>query len=561
VFEVVAKLGDERLVVHRIVERVGEFCERRFERFWNVSAAVRAELTGVCHGTSFGSTGRKSYRAFAPPSRRPTVSSPLSDTDLLLAAAAAVVVEAAVRVAAGPVAAVVVPPVAAVSLLGRHVAAEDASGPLLARLAGVALGGHAVALTLGAAAFLLLDTPVRAALYLLGRGDLLSVEVHLLAPLPTVAAGAVVGWTVPAVAVARVATGDGLRSAGSRALAAALARPRSLSRLAGVHAALAGWLAASAGLVVVFATARAPTVGLAAGAALAACGAVVALAAGADAAREVPVVSRDRAAGSRSLARPALVAVLVAGLVVGAAGVRAADLRPLDRSAAPLPDDPDAAYATAFANTEAASHEYRVAVGDDEGEPFVVTRRIDRADRRYRSWSGGEAIGPDIYASAGTGSPPRRTADRFTLGTRTVGPDDRPVRAAPDYLLWTETYDWEGGLTPPDPVDGWATVERTDDRVVLALTDPAAVFAALNGREPAGLANVTAARVRAVVDRESGTLVRVETRVDLTVVEGEERYDVAGRSTHEFAVGVDVERPAELGAPSLGERLWSVAVY
>lgn len=494
----------------------------------------------------------------------------LSDTRLLVLATAAVLVEVAVRGAAGfavgPVAAVVVPPVAAAAILGsdlatRH-APDGATRPLLVRCAVVGVLGHAVALALGAAAFLLLDTPVRAALYLLDRGDLLGTTVQLLVPLPAVAAGTVVGWTLPALVVVRVAAGDDLRVAGESALATALGRPRSLARLGGVFAGLAGWLATSGAVALAWTIAfRAPVVGLVFGGTLAACGAVVGLAVGTDATRAVPVVSWDHAAERRSLACVALVAVLVAGLVVGAAGVRATDLRPVDRSTEPLPDDPDAAYATALANTERASHEYRVAVHDGSDEPFVVTRRIDRADRRYRSWTAGEAVGPDVYASAGTGSPPRRGAAPFTLGRRTVGPDDRSVRAAPDYLFWAEGYDWEGGLTPPDPVEGWRVAERSEERLVLVVDDPDAVFAALNGREPERLSNVTAARIRVVVDRERGTLARVETRLDATVVVDGERSDVSGRTTHEFDVGVDVERPAALGTPSLGERLWSVAVY
>lgn len=110
----------------------------------------------------------------------------LNSPRLLAVAAAASIGEATVRIALGwllaPVFAVLAPPVVAVVTLGTAVprvrdhldADATATGgsawsrSRLRSLAGVATGGHAVAVGAGTALFLLVDTPVRAALYWLG---------------------------------------------------------------------------------------------------------------------------------------------------------------------------------------------------------------------------------------------------------------------------------------------------------------------------------------------------------------------------------------------------------
>jgi hypothetical protein len=192
----------------------------------------------------------------------------------------------------------------------------------------------------------------------------------------------------------------------------------------------------------------------------------------------------------------------------------------------------------------------------------VVERRLDRSDRQYRQRLAGEARGPAVYASAGTGSPPIRGFDAVAFGERTVG-DDRTVRASPDYLLSTDGYDWdgEGGFQSPAPVEGWRVVDRSDDRLVLELAGARPTFEAVQRVPSDRITNVSAAWIRARVDRENRTLERIEVRFVATVTTGETTGRIELRVDHTFAVGIDVERPAALGPPRPGELLWKLLVY
>jgi hypothetical protein len=548
------------------------------------------------------------------PTVPPAVRVTLADGRLLAVAAVAAVVETALRLrlaAVHPVGAVLAPPVVALVVLGTRAPAVRAArrgaagaeprtgrGRLVrhGRLVAVAVAGHAVALALGVGTVLVVDTAARAVVYGLGAGDRLSPAVALLVPLPGVAVATWCWWTVPALAAVAVVDGASTREAVRRTLVALAERPRGLARGLGLHLGTAALLVPGALVGVAWATRlRAPTLGVGVGGSLTALVSAFALAllAARHLGRRTPPAPGPARSGL-PLARLAVAGLAVTGVVVGAGAVRSTELRPLDAAPEPLPDDPDAAYATARANTERASHAYRVAVRDAAdgggaarsgsgggevngggaarsgsgggelnggGEPFVVERRVDRADRRFRSWTAGEARGPSVYAAAGTGSPPMRRYDRFALGRRTVA-GGRTVRATPGYVLWADAYDWEGGLSPPAAVDGWRVADRRADALVLVVTAPRAVLAATSGlRDPDRVVRANESRVRAVVDPDRGTLRSVESRLDVTVVVDGERHRLSGVTTHEFAVDVDVERPAALGAPSPGERLWKLFVY
>ncbi|USZ69286.1 hypothetical protein NGM10_05995 [Halorussus salilacus] len=524
-------------------------------------------------------------------SRRHSPTGLTLDSPRLLASATAVALaEATLRLLLGwavhPLLALVVPPVVAVVGLGAlapGVRRALAEGPPVewnlanardraAALAAAATLGHAVAVLAGTAAFLLLDTPVRAALYWLGHGDALALPVLVATPPWGVAVGTLLAWAVVAPAVVRVAEGDSVGGGFLAALAVVVERPREAAVGVGWHLGYAGLVSlavltgleygAGSGSVVALVGVAGTLTLLVSPFALAVLAAFhvgrVADAGPAGAPR-----AGERPRRSVPVARVTLAVLLLTGLVGVAGAVRVAEFRPTDASPDPLPEDPDAMYATAFENAERADHRYRVAVAREEGEPFVVEHRIDRDARRYRQIPSGVASGPSVYAGSGTGSPPLRSGTLdLALGEREVG--DRTVRAAPDYLRWADRYSWDdpSGLTPPAPgVEGWEVVDRDGDRIVLELADPAAVVVALQGREADAVTKVDASRIRATVDADRGTLSAVETRLNATVETGGEQRRYDGRTTHEFEVGVNVERPGELGSPGLGEWLWRLFVY
>ena len=502
----------------------------------------------------------------------------LNGSRLLAVAAAVALGETALRIGLAlfgpPALALLCPPVVAV--VGFGLAAStvraalppdarpaDGDAPAVPTLIVAAVVGHAVALLLGTAGFLLLDTPVRAALYALGSGDALGTTVQVGGAVLGVVVGTLLAWVVPGVAIGRLVAGASPRRAARTALFAPARSPRTVAGALAVHVAVAGLL----GLAL--------AVGLEAGRLRRSV--VVAAALGGGLALPVLILapaflaaryrawtpSRVRAPDRRRLA---LAALLCTGLVVGAAGVRTAELRPgVGPAPDALPADPDAAYATALGNTFRADHRYRLTIldGDDpDGDPFVVDRRLDRTDRQYRQRLAGEARGPAVYASAGTGSPPIRGFDAVALGERTVG-DDRTVRASPDYLLYTDSYAWDdgGGLQPPAPVDGWRVVDRSDERLVLELAGARPTFEAVQRVSPDRITNVSAARIRARIDPENRTLERIDVRFAATVTVGETTDRIEFRVDHTFAVGVDVERPPALGPPRPGELLWKLLVY
>lgn len=489
---------------------------------------------------------------------------------LLALAAAVVVCETAVRVALGwivaPALALLWPPVIAVVALGAGAPVvrealpsgpADPSPSSLLALAAAAVVGHAVALVGGTAAFLLVDTPLRAALYAAGV-DSSTVRVVLRAVVG-VSLGTALAWAVPATGVVRLVAGADPRRAARTALVRPFRSLRGLATAVGLHLVAAGAVVGVVALGFAVAGPRSPALGVALAGGLVALVAPFGLAALAAFHLDRDATGRGGPVGDP--VRVALAALLLSGLVVGAGAVRVAELRPLDAAPAALPDDPDGTYATALDNTRRADHRHRAAV-DPGPEAFVIEHRIDRSDRQYRQIPSGEAAGPAVYASSGTGSPPIRGLGSVALGTRTLG-DGRTVRASPDYLRWAAAYDRErtGGLQPPSPaVDGWTVVDRGDDRIVLELRDPRSVFAATHGTDPDRIANVSRARIRATIDPDRRTVDRIEVRFAATVVDDGRSDRVAAHVVHEFAAA-DVTRPAAVGDPAPGEAVWKLLVY
>jgi hypothetical protein len=502
-----------------------------------------------------------------------------SDGRLLAVAWLCAVLELGVRAllswVVSPVLFVVTPPVVAVAGLAvvarsrSNAGRTDTLPRFLASVAGLVVAGHAVALLAGSGLFLLVDTPIRVGLYALGHGGLLTPAVVAVSPLIGVGVGTVIAWVLPARVVrARLAGRSGVESC-RVAIRSLLADPRHLGRLTGVHllgvvglvgvVVAGGWvgsLAESRNALPVF-------LGVAVAGVLGVTALLAGLAVRHRIGRAVPASSPVPAGRLRVVG---VLVLLVVAAVAGAGAVRVTDTRPTDTAAAPLPDDPQDAYHTALVNTERADHRYRVAVEPESDEPFVVVRWIDRTDRQYRAEPRQRAAGTPIYADSGTASPPLRGFEFFALGSRTVGPDDRTVRASPGYARWNAEYDLlaDGGFSPPSPdATGWRVAERSEGTLVLELTDPAAVLDAAYARDSPPVVNVTESRITVRIDRERRVVERAEYRFSGEIVDetADETVSFDAHVVHEFETGIDVDRPAVVGPRSPGEWLWTLFAY
>ncbi|MCW8172562.1 hypothetical protein D8S78_10080 [Natrialba swarupiae] len=104
----------------------------------------------------------------------------------------------------------------------------------LAALAALATVGHWIAIVVGTALFLVVDTPIRFVLYWVGYGDLFTFTVVTFGPFAGIGIGALVAWIVPGIAVAEIGRGVRVTDAFRTAMAApSSARGRSRRRRAG----------------------------------------------------------------------------------------------------------------------------------------------------------------------------------------------------------------------------------------------------------------------------------------------------------------------------------------
>ncbi|SFG36638.1 hypothetical protein SAMN04488063_1819 [Halopelagius inordinatus] len=432
-----------------------------------------------------------------------------------------------------------------------------------ARLCAVAVSGHLVSLALGAAGFLVVDTALRAVIY--AAGGTVPTAVVVLTPFAGVAAGTFVAWGLIAPTVARVVSGTGLGDAATASVRAIGDRRRT-SRVLCLHAACVLVAAGAFGVCLVlgsdrYATQEAAVVALLVGVAvttvtLTILGAFVypihvALAAErADETQTVPV------------RRVALAAVLVAGLVVGAAAIRVTDARPSTgpSASASLPGDATDAYATALDRT--ASEDHRVVVREvRDGERSVSTTVLERSARRYltaRRSDGRTSVG---YADSGvsynfggsSGVLPYAASERRVGGG--------VARALPYYWYVRDEYSLSRGIgygLPESRTGRWTTVAAENGTRTLELADGPAVFAALYDA-PAENGRYETAVIRMRVDTDRGVVVGGRTRLNATV--GERRVIRNVSYAVETGDGVDARRPSVLGPRSVGEWTWDLFAY
>ncbi|AFO58787.1 MULTISPECIES: hypothetical protein [unclassified Natrinema] len=542
---------------------------------------------------------------------RVTVRSERLGTAVVIVAVLETLVRVGLAVAISPVASLLLPPLIAVVGLASVVPvvrnAMDGSDETPAQnvavrrrlpsLVGVAVGGHALALAGGAALFLLVDTPIRYGLYWAGRGDLLTLTIIVITPLIGVTVGMLVMWAIPAIAVVRVADGDSWVQGLRTALVTTVTRPRAIGGAicrqlvfvavfnvaVGVGARIGSELGSGPqfgfieymyfplalvfeGIIDIYSIVFGGLVVVFGGALWLALSLVLTV-------RSVPV-SGESFSGApiptkTSVARLAL-AILLGTALVGAAGaVRMGEVRPMDTSPEPLPDDPDALYATAWENTDRASHEYQLAYLNSDNEiTNHLMMRIDRDDRQIvtRMNPQGELTGDEStwYVSTGLASGSRSVSlEEAIFGTRRID-DDQIGRGEhfPSYFYWEE-----GDIRfndPPDDATGWTIVNESAETVTLEMTDPKAVSAVLSSSNDwieSEEVDIRESWARMTIDTERNTLSEGEVRLNATKYEDGEAtvYDV--HTTYQYDVDIEADRPSEFGTPRPEELLWRLFAY
>ena len=482
-----------------------------------------------------------------------------------------VFVETALRVALGfvhPLASVVFPPVVAVAVLGaalptvRGLAAGPSSTPdwpLPARLrergrrlATAAVVCHGVALAVGVALFLLVDTPARFAFYAVDGGPLPWAFVYA-APLPGVLLGTVLAWGPLATVVARVADGDSVSVAFETAVGSAVANPRWTATVLGLHlvalvivlgAALTGFVFATQARVdLAFVVVLGGLVFLTG---LLTLGFLYPVhAALANAAPERATVPAQRVV---------LAVFVVSAAVAGAGAVRVTEYRPTPElaSVSVESDDP---YAAAVDNTGRTSYDVRYVDGV-RGETRVFRRALEREDREYLTgsnasgWYTGYSDAGVAYRVFGTNPP-------FELSRRTV--DGSTAVSVPGYWLARTEVEPTGQFGLPHADTGrWTVVDRTEDTVTVELTDGTDVHDALFDYRPEN-ASYETAWVRMRVDTDRGVVTGGAARLDMT--HRGEPLDLRREYTVATGDDVDIQRPAKLDPRRPSEWAWKLFAY
>ncbi|TYT63408.1 hypothetical protein [Natrialba swarupiae] len=462
---------------------------------------------------------------------------------------------------------------AAVSSTARDVIAEEetraeddvASGwdgeiaGRLAALAALATVGHWIAIVVGTALFLVVDTPIRFVLYWVGYGDLFTFTVVTFGPFAGIGIGALVAWIVPGIAVAEIGRGVRVTDAFRTAMAAPSSAPRSLATATGWTLAFVGFSAGAFAVTdrvvrrfedaqLTVGSVDAEIVPIALGLSVLVTGGAVWLAGAlglvldrfSDSSLPSRPSSRNTASQSVPVARLAIVVLLVTALVATAGAVRMNEIRPIDTEPEPLSGDPDELYATAHDNTERSSHEYRWLNGSAEDEEVMYELRIDREERQLST----SFEGIEMY---------------FESGMYYYG-EPAPL---PGYAMMTQDERLPKLGEPSPEAENWTVVAEDDDEITLELTDPDDVYSAEHGRsleESFDDPEVHEAWARITVDTGRKTLSHGDLRMNVSERnDPEDAYDY--HLAYEYETDVSIDRPDDIGSPGLGEWFWRLFAY
>ncbi|SFK85398.1 hypothetical protein SAMN04487950_1444 [Halogranum rubrum] len=497
----------------------------------------------------------------------------LNHPRVLALVAAVVLVEVALRAVLGfihPVASVVCPPVVSIPVLGaalptiRGLVAGPSSTPdwnfrerLIEygpRLATAAVACHIVALTLGAALFLVVDTPLRFAFYVVDGGTL-PWELVYVTPLPSVLIGAFLAWGPLATVVTRVVDDDPLPTAFETSVGVAVGTPRRtgtvlLLHLVAVFVVVGSALTAAAFVRQSYAELTTVVVvlsGLVLTAGILSLGFLVPVHAA------LANVTPDRA--TVSIRHVALAIFVVSAAVAGASAIRVSEVRPAP-DLEPLPNDPSEMYTTALSNTGQTSYDVQFTeIQNDHVLRFWWT--VDRSDRQVLANSSIQRN--PAYGDTGLAYHAFDNNPEFGLGDRQV--DGSTATVLPAYWFFQSEVRPAGGYALPLPSTGeWQVVDETDDTVTLELTDDDAVYRALYDSRPEDR-NVTyeTAWIRMDIDTERGVVTGESARLSGT--RDGSSLEVRRRYTVETGDDVDVKRPEKLNPRQPTEWVWKLFAY
>lgn len=420
------------------------------------------------------------------------------------------------------------------------------------RKVGIQLGalsilGHILAITLGAALFLISDTILRYVLYSLGYS--LPWELVTTAPLIGVAHGAFIIWGPLLDTVQRVANGERIVVAGRSTLSRALGNPQWLVRRLLFHTAIGGFVVFT--IIVGFEISGVYLVLLPLFGILSAT-LYIFISFDNIQTKKIP----EMVVPGKHFVVLILVFILLTSSV---SAIRLTETRPERAETTALPDKPDEMYRVAASNTENMNH---AIIGNQTSEHNAQwTIAVDRLDREARITAQG-LPGMSRYQSAGTSlggaTPPP------SLFALSGGRSGKHV-AGPGYWMFQEGYSitaqprtFPSYVLPHAGTEGWRVIERDDGMVELELTNSTAVFHALGGDRTISMSNGTG-YVRVHIDSSSGTITGGE--VHLNVTPHDRRIQIHRTYVVETGSEVNVSRPDELPRRTFSEWAWKLFAY
>jgi hypothetical protein len=446
--------------------------------------------------------------------------------------------------------------------------------------------GHLVALPLGGALFVVVDTPLRVVWYYLGIDLFRWPLVTLGLPVLGFALGTAIAWAIPAVLLASVSGGVSLRSA----IWSVLGQRRLIDRVAFLNMlVVTGFVSAIVGATLIVGDPPRETqvdsivslwpFGVVLLSLIPICS-VLPLAASAHAAKHGTTANDGpRNGGPASVSgyrgpavRLAVALLLVLSLAAVAGFVRTEEVRPMESPETTFYDDsPQSMFKSAQLNMFQVSHEGRRYQIDTDGDSQHAQQWLYDRQRRYASHDTDSVrYSPDRRTAYG-GHPVGESAIELFLrldwseDTRAIPNDYAPGGPHQVWLYAVPAYEI------PGPGANSEVVTETEDKIVLRSTEIDADPLSANsleepdGYSPSQVQEYDDQWIEIQIDAETETLERVEYEYEAILDPATVSSDADRRHTMHIRWEVDTNRPfdypEDVNSPSLEERLWDLLIY